>query len=197
MPQPEGYRKARRAFEHANKFNLPIVTFIDTPGAYPGLSAEANGQSIAIAENLKSLASLKVPVLSIITGEGGSGGALAIGVADRVIMLENSVYSVISPEGCAAILWRTRDKAPEAAEALKMTAKDLKELGITDQIVREPLGGAHKDWKMISESLREVIVSNLQELKLIKADDVVEQRMKKFYSFGQFTETSVISNQKK
>ena len=197
MPQPEGYRKAKRAFEHANKFKLPIVTFIDTPGAYPGLNAEANGQSIAIAENLKSLASLDVPVLSIVTGEGGSGGALAIGVANKVVMLENSVYSVISPEGCAAILWRTRDKAPEAAEALKITAKDLMELGIADEIVKEPLGGAHKDWKNMSDSLREVLIRNLKELQMMSPEEITQQRMEKFYSFGQFSESDINSSKKK
>lgn len=197
MPQPEGYRKAKRAFEHANKFNLPIVTFIDTPGAYPGLNAEANGQSIAIAENLKSLASLDVPVLSIVTGEGGSGGALAIGVANKVVMLENSVYSVISPEGCAAILWRTRDKAPQAAEALKITAKDLKALGIADEIIKEPLGGAHKDWKTMSQALREVLVRNLKDLKKLSPEQTKEQRMQKFYSIGQFQESGVSPSKKK
>src|SRR3989338_4171459 len=142
MPSPEGYRKALRLFHHAEKFNLHIITFIDTPGAYPGLEAEAHNKSLAIAMNLRELAGLTVPVISIITGEGGSGGALAIGVANRILMLENSVYSVISPEGCAAILWRTKDKAPEAANALKMTAKDLYELGITDEVIPESEGGA-------------------------------------------------------
>jgi acetyl-CoA carboxylase carboxyl transferase alpha subunit/acetyl-CoA carboxylase carboxyl transferase beta subunit len=197
MPQPEGYRKAKRAFEHANKFNLPIVTFIDTPGAYPGLNAEANGQSIAIAENLKSLASLQVPVLSIVTGEGGSGGALAIGVANKIVMLENSVYSVISPEGCAAILWRTRDKAPEAAEALKITAKDLQALGIADEIVNEPLGGAHRNWEAIANDLREVITSNLKELMSLSKAQIMEQKTQKFYSFGEFNETQTKLQEKK
>lgn len=197
MPQPEGYRKAKRAFEHANKFNLPIVTFIDTPGAYPGLNAEANGQSIAIAENLKSLASLDVPVLSIVTGEGGSGGALAIGVANKVVMLENSVYSVISPEGCAAILWRTRDKAPEAAEALKITANHLKDLGIADELVKEPVGGAHKDWQSMSQSLREVIIRNLKELKKMSPSEITEQKMNKFYAIGEFTEVGALAPSKK
>ncbi len=191
MPQPEGYRKAKRIFEHANKFNLPIVTFIDTPGAYPGLNAEANGQSIAIAENLKSLASLNVPVLSIVTGEGGSGGALAIGVANKVIMLENSVYSVISPEGCAAILWRTRDKAPEAAEALKITAKNLEKLKIADEVIKEPLGGAHKDWKQISETLREALTRNLRNLKQMSPEQINKQRMQKFYAYGEFAKAKV------
>lgn len=188
MPQPEGYRKAKRFFEYANKFNLPVVTFIDTPGAYPGLSAEANGQSIAIAENLKALADLTVPVISIVTGEGGSGGALAIGLANRVIMLENSIYSVISPEGCAAILWRTRDKAPEAAAALKITAKDLKELGIVDEVIPEPTGGAHKDWNAIAEAVYKSLVKHLQDLNKLSGNQLCESRMQKFYSIGEFEE---------
>jgi len=188
MPQPEGYRKAKRFFEYANKFGLPVVTFIDTPGAYPGLNAEANGQSIAIAENLKALADLTVPVISIVTGEGGSGGALAIGVANRIMMLENSVYSVISPEGCAAILWRTRDKAPEAAAALKITAKDLMDLGIIDEIIPEPLGGAHKDWNTTAESVYKSLTQHLQELSKISGDKLCEMRMQKFYAIGQFEE---------
>ncbi len=185
MPQPEGYRKAKRAFEYANKFGLPIVTFIDTPGAYPGLSAEANGQSIAIAENLKALAKLRVPVLAIITGEGGSGGALAIGVANKVLMLENSVYSVISPEGCAAILWRTRDKAPEAAEALKMTAKDLKELNVIEEVLAEPMGGAHRDWANTAETVQEAILRNLRELMKLAPEKLYEARVEKFYAYGK------------
>lgn len=186
MPQPEGYRKAKRLFEYANKFNLPIVTFIDTPGAYPGLNAEAHGQSIAIAENLKALADLEVPVLGIITGEGGSGGALAIGVANRVVMLENSVYSVISPEGCAAILWRTRDKAADAAKALKITSKDLLELGIIDEIVEEPIGGAHKDYETTAERVKEVIVRQIKELQAMNPDEIRADRMKKFRDFGAY-----------
>jgi acetyl-CoA carboxylase carboxyl transferase subunit beta len=185
MPQPEGYRKAKRFFEYASKFNLPIVTFIDTPGAYPGLNAEANGQSIAIAENLKTLANLEVPVLAIITGEGGSGGALAIGLANKVLMLENSVYSVISPEGCAAILWRTRDKAAEAAEALKITAKDLYKLSVIDEIIPEPLGGAHKDWNQISTNIQEALLSSIKELQKYNHKQLKEQRKQKFYNFGK------------
>lgn len=191
MPQPEGYRKAKRWFEHASKFGLPIITFIDTPGAYPGLNAEANGQSIAIAENLKSMANLKVPIVAIITGEGGSGGALAIGVANKVIMLENSIYSVISPEGCAAILWRTRDKAAEAAEALKITAKNLKRLGVIDEILPEPTGGAHKDWESTASSLKEALLRQLLELKNLSPEKLVENRVEKFYSFGRFQESSL------
>lgn len=188
MPQPEGYRKAKRFFEHANKFGLPVVTFIDTPGAYPGLNAEANGQSIAIAENLKTLADLRVPVIAIVTGEGGSGGALAIGVANKVLMLENSVYSVISPEGCAAILWRTRDKAPEAAEALKITAKDLYKLNITDEIIAEPLGGAHKDWQGVAENIKETLLKNMRALNTLSGNELYESRVQKFYAYGKFAE---------
>ncbi len=190
MPQPEGYRKAKRIFEYANKFGLPIVTFIDTPGAYPGLNAEANGQSIAIAENLKALAKLRVPVLAIVTGEGGSGGALAIGVANKVLMLENSVYSVISPEGCAAILWRTRDKAPEAAEALKMVAKDLKALNIVEEVLPEPMGGAHKDWAATAETVQEAILRNLRELMKLAPESLYETRVEKFYAYGRPVESA-------
>ncbi len=191
MPQPEGYRKAKRFFEYAQKFNLPIVTFIDTPGAYPGVNAEANGQSIAIAENLKALAELKVPVVAIVTGEGGSGGALAIGVANKVLMLENAIYSVISPEGCAAILWRTRDKAADAADALKITAKDLLGLKVIDEIIHEPLGGAHKDWTMITQNIQEAILRNLRELMKSSGEELYEARVKKFYAFGQIAESTV------
>ncbi len=187
MPQPEGYRKAKRLFEYANKFNLPIVTFIDTPGAYPGLNAEANGQSIAIAENLKSLAGLTVPVLAIVTGEGGSGGALAIGVANRVLMLENSVYSVISPEGCAAILWRTRDKASDAAAALKITAKDLKELKVIEDIIPEPLGGAHRNYEETASNLRESLLMHLKDLKKMSPEELKADRMNKFRNIGVFS----------
>ncbi|MDA0772444.1 MAG: acetyl-CoA carboxylase carboxyltransferase subunit alpha [Cyanobacteria bacterium] len=185
MPQPEGYRKAKRIFEYANKFNLPIVTFIDTPGAYPGVNAEANGQSIAIAENLKALAGLEVPVLSVVTGEGGSGGALAIGVANRVLMLENSVYSVISPEGCAAILWRTRDKAPEAAAALKITAKDLLGLKVVEELIAEPQGGAHKNWAITAEAVQEAVFRNLKELVKMSARELYQDRKTKFYAYGK------------
>jgi acetyl-CoA carboxylase carboxyl transferase subunit beta len=188
MPQPEGYRKAKRIMELADKFSLPIVTFIDTPGAYPGLNAEANGQSIAIAENLKTLAELSVPVIAIVTGEGGSGGALAIGVANRVLMLENSIYSVISPEGCAAILWKTRDKAPEAAEALKITSDNLYKLGVVDEVLAEPLGGAHKDWYKVAATLEQALIKHLKELNKLSAKDVKKNRADKFYKLGAFVE---------
>ena len=186
MPQPEGYRKAKRLFNYANKFKLPIITFIDTPGAYPGLNAEANGQSIAIAENLKVLAGLEVPVIAAVTGEGGSGGALAIGVANRVLMLDNSVYSVISPEGCAAILWRTRDKAADAAKALKITAKDLKNLNVIDEIVEEPIGGAHKDYETTAENLKASLLTHLNELKELSPEDLKKDRIAKFRNMGVF-----------
>lgn len=188
MPQPEGYRKAKRFFELADKFDLPIVTFIDTPGAYPGINAEARGQSIAIAENLKALAQVKVPVVAIITGEGGSGGALAIGVANKVMMLENSIYSVISPEGCAAILWRTRDKAADAAEALKITARDLNKLGIVDEVIDEPLGGAHRNYEQTAETLKAKLVPHLKSLNKLSGTDLQDDRAKKFNSFGSFIE---------
>lgn len=193
MPQPEGYRKAKRFFEHAQKFNLPIVTFIDTPGAYPGVNAEANGQSIAIAENLKMLASLTVPVLAIVTGEGGSGGALAIGVANKVLMLENSVYSVISPEGCAAILWRTRDKAADAADALKITSKDLYQLKVIDEIISEPLGGAHKDWTVIAQNIQDALLKNLRELTKLNSEMLYESRVEKFYAFGKIVDSETLT----
>ena len=191
MPQPEGYRKARRAMLLADKFSLPIVTFIDTPGAYPGLNAEANGQSIAIAENLKTLAQLEVPVIAIVTGEGGSGGALAIGVANTVLMLENSVYSVISPEGCSAILWKTRDKAEQAALSLKITAKDLLNLGVIDGIIAEPMGGAHRDWDTVANNLQIVILEQLREMTKYTPKQIREMRARKFLAFGAFEEKIV------
>ena len=188
MPSPEGYRKALRLFYHAEKFNFPIVTFIDTPGAYPGLEAEAHNQSHAIAMNLRELAGLTVPVIAIITGEGGSGGALALGVANRILMLENSVYSVISAEGCAAILWRTKDKASEAASALKITAKDLYELGVIDEIIPEADGGAHYNHKQTCESVLNAIKNHLKELKELSPKELKTDRQEKFRRMGVFTE---------
>ena len=188
MPSPEGYRKALRLFYHAEKFNFPIVTFIDTPGAYPGLEAEAHNQSHAIAMNLRELAGLTVPVIAIITGEGGSGGALALGVANRVLMLENSVYSVISAEGCAAILWRTKDKASEAASALKITAQDLYELGVIDEIIPEVDGGAHYNHKETCENVLNIIKNHLRELKELSPNELKKDRQEKFRRFGVFTE---------
>ena len=187
MPSPEGYKKALRLFYHAEKFNLPVVTFIDTPGAYPGLEAEAHNQSYAIALNLRELAGLTIPVIAVITGEGGSGGALALGVANRVLMLENSVYSVISAEGCAAILWRTKDKAPEAASALKITAEDLYSLGVIDEIIPEAEGGAHNDPKLTSKNIFNVVLKHLEELKNLSREELKKDRQEKFRKIGIFT----------
>ena len=167
MPQPQGYRKALRLFYHANKFNLPIVTLIDTPGAYPGMKAEETAQGTAIAVNLKEMAKLNVPIIAVITGEGCSGGALGLAVADKVLMLEHSYYTVISPEGCASILWRDATKADVAAEALKITSEDLLGLEIIDGIVKEPLGGAHNDYEAIANDLRSAIMKEINELKML------------------------------
>ncbi len=189
MPHPEGYRKAIRVMKLAEKFKRPVFTFIDTPGAYPGIGAEERGQSQAIAESILTMGSLKTPVVATVIGEGGSGGALALGVADRILMLENSIYSVISPEGCAAILFKSQEKAAEAAESLKITAKDLKELGIIDCIVPEPLGGAHlqpkKTYRLVKRALRKA----LREIIDIDTQELIEKRQAKFYSMGRFTES--------
>ncbi len=189
MPSPEGYRKALRFFYHAEKFNFPIITFIDTPGAYPGLEAEAHNQSQAIAMNLKELAGLKVPVIAVITGEGGSGGALAVGVGNRILMLENSVYSVISPEGCSAILWRTKDNSAEAAKALKITANDLSELGVIDEIIPEVEGGAHYNSKLTGENLLNTVKKHLNELNKLTPEEIQRDRQEKFRKIGVFQET--------
>jgi acetyl-CoA carboxylase carboxyl transferase subunit alpha len=188
MPHPEGYRKALRVMKLAERFGRPILTFIDTPGAYPGLGAEERGQSEAIARNLLTMASLKVPILTVVIGEGGSGGALALGVSDRILMLEHAVYSVISPEGCAAILWDDQSKTAEAAEALRMTAKDLKGLSIIDEIVPEPPGGAHRDPPRMAEILDGVLQSHLTKLLEIPADRLLEERYQKFRRMGVFGE---------
>lgn len=189
MPQPEGYRKALRLFQHAEKFQIPVVNLIDTPGAYPGLAAEEHNQAEAIAVNLRELAGLTVPVISIITGEGGSGGALAIGVANRILMLEHSVYSVISPEGCASILWRSADKVAEACQAMKMTAREIKALGVADEVVTEPLGGAHHDYEFAAEKLREAIIKHLRELTKMSPKDIRKDRQNKFRRLGAFVES--------
>lgn len=189
MPHPEGYRKALRVMELGARFKKPIITFVDTPGAYPGVGAEERGQAEAIARNLREMAMLPVPIISTIIGEGGSGGALAIAVADRLLMLEHAVFSVISPEGCAAILWRTKDKAPEAAEALRLTAEDLKELGIIDEIVPEPLGGAHRNPKEAASILKERIVRHLEELDKFSPEELLERRYEKYRRMGVFLET--------
>ncbi len=186
MPQPQGYRKALRLFYHANKFNMPIVTLIDTPGAYPGIKAEETAQGTAIAVNLREMAKLGVPIIAVITGEGCSGGALGLAVADRVLMLEHSYYTVISPEGCASILWRDASKAGVAAEALKITSEDLLGLEIIDGIVKEPLGGAHNDYEMIGKSLQEAILKSINDLKDTAPDKLKEERYNKFRRMGVF-----------
>lgn len=186
MPNPEGYRKALRIMEMAERFGKPIITLIDTPGAHPGIGAEERGQGEAIARNLREMSMLKVPIICTIIGEGGSGGALALGVGDVIQMLENSVYSVISPEGCAAILWKSAEKAGDAAEALKITANDLKELGIIDNIVPEPRGGAHRDFNQMALNLKESLVSALNDLKGLSARELTDRRYDKFRQIGRF-----------
>ncbi len=186
MPQPQGYRKALRLFYHANKFNLPIVTLIDTPGAYPGMKAEETAQGTAIAVNLKEMAKLNVPIIAVITGEGCSGGALGLAVADRVLMLEHSYYTVISPEGCASILWRDASKADVAAEALKITSEDLLKLEIIDGIVKEPLGGAHNDYEAMGTELKNAIIKEINELKGIEPETLRDERYNKFRRMGVF-----------
>ena len=186
MPRPEGYRKALRMMKLAEKFHLPVITFVDTPGAYPGIGAEERGQSEAIARNLFEMAKLRTPIISTITGEGGSGGALAIAVADRVIMLEYSTYSVISPEGCASILWKDAGKAEEAAEALGITSDKLIKQGLIDRIVPEPLGGAHRDYDAIAVNIREALQSSLRELRALNTDSLLEKRYQRLMGFGKF-----------
>ena len=180
MMHPEGYRKALRIMKLAEKFHMPVISFIDTPGAYPGIGAEERGQAEAIAKNLQEMAELKTPILCIVIGEGGSGGALGIGVGDRLLMLENAYYSVISPEGCASILFRDSTKWQQAAEALKLTAKDLYELGVVDEIIPEPLGGAHKDVNKTIENVKNSVIRNISELINIPLDDLVKKRYKKY-----------------
>ncbi|MDM8567964.1 acetyl-CoA carboxylase carboxyltransferase subunit alpha [Thiotrichales bacterium HSG1] len=188
MPRPEGYRKALRLMKMAERFQIPILTFIDTPGAYPGVDAEERGQSEAIARNLYVMADLKTPIICTIIGEGGSGGALGIGVGDKICMLEYSTYSVISPEGCASILWKKAEKAADAAAAMKMTSNDLKELNLIDIIIPEPLGGAHQNVKETAETLGSVLYENLKQLKQQPLDKLVKTRYKKFMEFGRFDE---------
>jgi len=187
MPRPEGYRKALRLMKTAERFNIPILTFIDTPGAYPGVGAEERGQSEAIARNLMEMSQLTVPVICTVIGEGGSGGALAIGVGDRLVMLEYSTYSVISPEGCASILWKSADKASQAAEAMAITSKQLKELGLIDDIVSEPLGGAHRNIDSIAENLKATLLTHLADLKKTSAEHLLERRYKRLMSYGEYT----------
>ena len=184
MPNPEGYRKALRLMRLAETFNKPVLTFIDTPGAYPGLGAEERGQAEAIARNLQVMASLKVPIVSVVIGEGGSGGALAIGVADRLLMLQHAVYSVISPEGCAAILWDDPKKTPDAAEALKMTAEDLLRLGVIDEILPEPPGAAHRDPTAICGAVKKAVEAHLSALLELPLDELLQRRFKKYRRMG-------------
>ncbi len=186
MPGPEGYRKSLRLMKMAEKFNKPLITIIDTPGAYPGIGAEERGQAIAIADNIMKMSRLKIPIIVIIIGEGGSGGALALAVGDSIMMLEYSIYSVISPEGCASILFRDASKAPLAANALKITANDLKEMDIIDKIIKEPLGGAHKNPKQAIDNCREEIIKTLEELEKYSIDELLENRYNKFKKMGKF-----------
>ena len=186
MAHPEGYRKAHRLMNLAEKLHRPILTFIDTPGAYPGIEAEERGQAEAIAANLERMSQLRVPILVVIIGEGGSGGALGIGVGDRILMLENAVYSVISPEGCAAILWKNQEKVEEAAKALRLTSQDLFNLGLIDEIIPEPRGGAHKDPEQTALNIKERIIKHLEELKKVSPEEVVEKRYKKYRGIGKF-----------
>jgi acetyl-CoA carboxylase carboxyl transferase subunit alpha len=185
MARPEGYRKAQRMMDLANKFNLPIISFVDTAGAYPGVDAEARGQAEAIASSIEKCLQVKTPIISLIIGEGGSGGAIAIATANRVLMLEHSIYSVISPEGCSSILWRSGDKTKEATEALHLTAQDLKALGIIDEIIKEPLGGAHRDREQIFNNVKETLLRHIEELKGCSFDELKEQRTEKFLKMGR------------
>jgi acetyl-CoA carboxylase carboxyl transferase subunit alpha len=189
MPQPEGYRKALRLMQLAEKYHKPVITFIDTPGAYPGLGAEERGQGEAIARNLFEMSRLRVPILSIVIGEGASGGALGIGVADRLIMLEHTWYSVITPEGCASILFRDATRAPQAAEAMKVTARDLLDMGIADKVIPEPLGGAHRNPRKMAEILKDVILEELHELKKYTQEELLNKRLEKYSRIGFYDES--------
>ncbi len=188
MPHPEGYRKALRLMQLAARFDAPVITLIDTPGAYPGLGAEERGQSEALARNILEMSALPTPIVTVVIGEGGSGGALALGVADRILMFENSVYSVISPEGCAAILWKDASQRERAAEALKLTANDLVSLGVIDEVIPEPLGGAHSDPDAAGELLRSALLKHLAELRKVKADRLVKRRHDKFAAMGAYSD---------
>ncbi|MGH8120246.1 MAG: acetyl-CoA carboxylase carboxyltransferase subunit alpha [Gammaproteobacteria bacterium] len=187
MPRPEGYRKALRVMQLAERFRLPVFSFIDTPGAYPGIGAEERGQSEAISRNLLAMSGLKTPIIATVIGEGGSGGALAIGVADRLLMLEYSTYSVISPEGCASILWKSANKAEEAAEVMGITAKRLSELGLVDHIVNEPLGGVHRDYDAAAAYLKQSLARVYAELTMLEKDVLVAERLKRFRTYGFYT----------
>jgi acetyl-CoA carboxylase carboxyl transferase subunit alpha len=185
-PHPEGYRKALRLMQMAEKFKKPIITFIDTPGAYPGIGAEERGQAEAIARNLREMARLRVPIISTVIGEGGSGGALALGVTNRILMLEHAIYSVISPEGCAAILWRTASEREKAAKALKITSSDLYRQGIADEVIPEPPGGAHSDWDAAAEAVKESLIRNLAELEEEDPEALIRGRQAKFEAIGEW-----------
>ena len=189
MPRPEGYRKALRLFKLAEKFSLPIVTLIDTPGAYPGIGAEERGQSEAIARNLYVMTELKVPIITIVIGEGGSGGALALGVSDYLAMLEFSTYSVISPEGCASILWKKAEMAEVAADSLSITSSKLKKLGLVDEIISEPLGGAHRDYVLTMRNVKKTLKEKLAHLKQVPTDDLLKNRYERLTSFGQHSQS--------
>lgn len=191
MSKPEGYRKALRLMKTAEKFRLPVFTFVDTPGAYPGIDAEERGQSEAIGRNIYEMAQLEVPIITTIIGEGGSGGALALSVADQVLMLQYSIYSVISPEGCASILWKTSDKAQEAAEALGLTAHRLKALGVVDKIVNEPVGGAHRDHKQMAAFLKRALTEALRQVSDLKGQELLNRRYERLQSYGRFTDTRI------
>ena len=184
MPQPEGYRKAKRLMELAEQFTMPVITFIDTAGAYPGIEGEERGQSEAIARNLAVMSELKTPILVVVTGEGGSGGALAISVGDNIAMLQYATYSVASPEACASIIWRTADKASDAAEAMKVSANELKKLKIIDEIIEEPLGGAHRDYDLISSSIKDSLIKNLSALNSMSMEQVLDRRYKRLVEIG-------------
>lgn len=188
MPKPEGYRKAQRLMRMAEKFNMPVVTLIDTPGAYPGVGAEERGQSEAIASSLYLMAGLKTPIISVVIGEGGSGGALAIGVGDKLLMLQYGIYSVISPEGCASILWKSPDKAEDAAEAMRITAESLNGYGLIDEVLEEPLGGAHRDPKGMAEVIRNALIKTLDELGRISIEQLLENRQRRLAGFGEYKE---------
>jgi acetyl-CoA carboxylase carboxyl transferase subunit alpha len=188
MPKPEGYRKAQRLMRMAQKFKLPIVTLIDTPGAYPGVGAEERGQSQAIASSLYLMAGLRTPIVSVVIGEGGSGGALASGVGDRLLMLQYAVYSVISPEGCASILWKSAEKAEEAAEAMRITAASLNEFGLIDEVLPEPLGAAHRNPAATAEVIRNALLKHLDELDRLDIEQLLEMRQRRIAGFGQFKE---------
>jgi len=188
MMRPEGYRKALRVMKLAEKFNIPIISLIDTPGAYPGIGAEERGQGEAIARNLFEMSSLKTPIIAVVIGEGASGGALGVGICDKMFMLENTWYSVISPEGCASILWRDAAKAPEAADAMKVTPEDLVEMGICDEIIKEPIGGAHREFDKTAKLLKSSILAEIKKLKSVDSDDFLDQRISRYEKMGKISD---------